>query len=146
MLGLHQDVQERVRKEVDEILGTDTEQTDLQFTAGQLKEMRYLDCVLKEIQRIYPTAPFIGRELCEDTVIGKFTIRIVALNNFRLSTLSDGYLVPKGTTCAIFPYLVHRNEQIFPKPEVFDPDRFLPENANGRHPFAYIPFLSLIHI
>ncbi|XP_074600599.1 cytochrome P450 4c3-like [Brevipalpus obovatus] len=121
MLGLHMDVQERVRKEIDEILDTDSDQIDLKFTAEQLKEMRYLDCVLKEIQRIYPTAPFIGRELCEDTMI-------------------DGYLVPKGTTCAIFTYLVHRNEEIFPKPEVFDPDRFLPENTNGRHPFAYIPF------
>lgn len=57
-----------------------------------------------------------------------------------LSSSPDGYLVPKGTTCAIFTYLVHRNEEIFPKPEVFDPDRFSPENTNGRHPFAFIPF------
>lgn len=80
MLGLHKDVQERVRKEVDEILDADSDQADVQFTAEQLKKMRYLDCVLKEIQRIYPTAPFIGRELCEDTMIGELqscTLRCV---------------------------------------------------------------------
>lgn len=48
--------------------------------------------------------------------------------------------MPKGTTCAIFTYLLHRNEETFPKPEEFDPDRFLPENSSGRHPYAYIPF------
>lgn len=48
--------------------------------------------------------------------------------------------MPKGTTCAIFTYLVHRNSDIFPQPEVFDPDRFTPSQASGRHPFAYIPF------
>lgn len=40
----------------------------------------------------------------------------------------------------IFTHALHNNPKYYPKPEVFDPDRFLPETSLIRHPFAYIPF------
>ena len=157
MLGLHLDIQERVREEVDMIFdealstgdqegvlksdgsldnptedgstktgaaaaaATVDQEEEVQVTADMLKKMKYLDCVLKEVQRIYPTAPFVGRELTEDTII-------------------SGYEVPRGTTCGILTFLLHRDPSVFHDPEVFDPDRFLPQNCLGRHPFAYVPF------
>ncbi|GFW47563.1 cytochrome P450 4c3 [Trichonephila clavipes] len=52
----------------------------------------------------------------------------------------DGYTVPAGTTCMLATFMLHRNPDVFPNPEVFDPERFMPENCAGRHPFAYVPF------
>jgi len=54
--------------------------------------------------------------------------------------LAEGYLAPKGTTLAILTVGLHRNPDVWPAPLEFNPDRFLPENSQGRHPFAYVPF------
>ena len=51
-----------------------------------------------------------------------------------------GYFLPEATDVLISPYLVQRHPAHWPDPESFDPDRFLPETAAGRHRFAYLPF------
>ncbi|EEC09433.1 cytochrome P450, putative, partial [Ixodes scapularis] len=51
-----------------------------------------------------------------------------------------GTMLPKGTVVQVSNYFLHRDPKVFPKPEEFRPDRFLPENSKGRHPFAYVPF------
>ncbi|XP_035221746.1 cytochrome P450 4c3-like [Stegodyphus dumicola] len=117
-IGLRPDIQEAIHEELDVIFGNDDQRP---VTVEDVREMKYLECVLKESQRLYPSLPVIGRELEEDVVV-------------------DGYTVPAGTTCMLATFMLHRNPEIFPNPEVFDPDRFLPENCIGRHPFAYVPF------
>ncbi|GFU27688.1 cytochrome P450 4c3 [Nephila pilipes] len=53
---------------------------------------------------------------------------------------SRGYTVPKGSTCALLIYFLHRDKDVFPEPEKFDPDRFLPENYVKIPEYGYIPF------
>ncbi|XP_023223442.1 cytochrome P450 4C1-like isoform X7 [Centruroides sculpturatus] len=117
-LGLHQDIQEKVYEELQGIFGDDKDKT---LTAEDIREMKYLECVLKESQRISPSVPLIGRSCTEDFKIKNYTI-------------------PRGTTIMLFIYALHRDPKVFPNPEVFDPDRFLPENCIGRHPYSFIPF------
>ncbi|GIY91170.1 cytochrome P450 4c3 [Caerostris darwini] len=118
MLGTHPEIQRKVQQEIDDVLGDDE---DRQITLEDIKGLKYLDCVLKETRRLWPPTPFIARDLEEDIII-------------------DGCLIPKGTSCGILIYMLHRDSDVFPNPEVFDPDRFLLQNASGRHPFAYVPF------
>lgn len=50
------------------------------------------------------------------------------------------YTLPDRGQVYIGIYWLHRDPNIWPNPDKYDPDRFLPENSVHRHPFAYIPF------
>jgi len=52
----------------------------------------------------------------------------------------ESYLIPTGTTLVLNIYGVHRDPNFWSNPEVFDPDRFLPERICKSHPYSYIPF------
>ncbi|XP_052865196.1 cytochrome P450 4C1-like [Anopheles cruzii] len=117
LLALHPEIQEQVHQEIDSIFGD----SDRPATMHDLNEMKLLERCLKETLRLYPSVAFFGRTLSEDIELG-------------------GYNVPARTIIGIHSYNVHRDERFFPDAETFDPDRFLPENCEHRHPYAYIPF------
>src|SRR5262249_62406045 len=77
--------------------------------------------VIEEVVRLYPpTWLAAGSSLGEDTL--------------------DGYALPSGALVLLSPYLTHRHPLFWEEPERFDPNRFVPARAAGRHPFAYLPF------
>ncbi|KAG6458687.1 hypothetical protein O3G_MSEX011011 [Manduca sexta] len=117
LIANHKDVQDKIVAELDEIFDDSNRQADL----DDLSKMRYLERCIKESLRLYPPVPAIGRILSEDVIL-------------------SGYKIPQGTYCHIQIFDLHRREDVFKDPLVFDPDRFLPENCANRHPFAYIPF------
>lgn len=57
-----------------------------------------------------------------------------------MKILLENYLIPKGALAHIHIYDLHRDPYIWPEPLKYDPDRFLTENVQNRHPFAFIPF------
>ena len=106
---------QRMRAEVHEVLG------DRNPGSGDLEALSYTRNVFQEGIRLYPPAWILGRKALADDHVG-------------------GFRIPAGTIVAISPYTVHRHLDYWENPELFDPDRFLPERFNGMHRYAYIPF------
>lgn len=113
-LSQHPAVAERVRAEVDALGGRTPSVADL-------AKLPYLKRVIKESLRLYPPAPLFDRVATEDVEIG-------------------GYKIPRGVALFFVPYALHRRPDLFPDPERFEPDRFLPEAEEGRPRLAYMPF------
>ncbi|XP_026831397.1 cytochrome P450 4C1 isoform X2 [Ooceraea biroi] len=117
LLAEHKDVQDRVRNEVNAVM----KENGGKLTMTALQKLPYLERCLKETMRLYPSVPIIARTLEEDVML-------------------QSYLVPAGVDVIMDIINLHKNPDFWPNPEVFDPDRFLPELVQNRHPFAYIPF------
>ncbi|XP_072402596.1 cytochrome P450 4V2-like [Diabrotica undecimpunctata] len=88
-------------------------------TVAQLNEMKYLELVIKETLRLYPSVPYIGRKLSEDV-------------------MHKGMLLPKGIDVLLFIFAYHRDPEAFPDPLKFNPNRFL--DTNRLNPYQYTPF------
>lgn len=111
-------LQQKVYEELTEAFGNSTKPP----TYDDLQNLRYLELCIKESLRLYPSVPLISRIASKD--ITTFT----------------GYKIPKDTIVHVHIYDLHHSADVYPNPEKFDPDRFLPENTAKRHPFAYLPF------
>ncbi|XP_011307511.1 cytochrome P450 4C1 [Fopius arisanus] len=116
-IGNDETVQNNIHRELDEVF----EETNEPVTTKQVPHLKYLDRVIKEVLRLYPSAPSISRGISKDLEIGSYT-------------------VPGGCTLAVQIYQLHRDPRHWPNPTHFDPDRFLPDRAKDRHPYSYIPF------
>ncbi|CAG9859773.1 unnamed protein product [Phyllotreta striolata] len=119
MMGVHQDIQDRVIQEIDEIFGD----SDRPATFADTLEMKYLERCLMETLRLYPPVPIIARQLKQDVKLA-----------------SGDYTLPSGATIIIGTFKIHRDADTYPNPEKFDPDNFLPERTANRHYYSFIPF------
>ena len=88
---------------------------------ADLTELKWTRMVIEEAMRLYPPAYRILR-----TAIGEDRI--------------GGVRVPPGATIDINIYVTHRNPNLWPAPESFEPERFTPAAVALRHRFAYLPF------
>lgn len=70
MMGIYQDIQDKVIQEIDEIFGD----SDRPATFADTLEMKYLERCLMETLRLYPPVPIIARSLKQDVKLGKYRI------------------------------------------------------------------------
>ncbi|XP_036333127.1 probable cytochrome P450 4e1 isoform X1 [Rhagoletis pomonella] len=115
-LSRHTQIQERAFQEQYAIFGNDLQRNP---TYQELGEMKYLELILKETLRLYPSVPFIVRTLQEQTEIG-------------------GFQIPAGTSIGCIIIALGTNPHSFPEPFKFKPERF--ENRITSNPYDYVPF------
>jgi cytochrome P450 len=111
----HAEIRARVLGELDEVLGgRDPVYEDL-------ARLEYTRRFLEEVLRLYPGAWILDRwSVADDELLG--------------------FRVPGQRMIIQCPYFVHRDPELWPDPERFDPDRFLPEAVAARPAHHYIPF------
>uniref|UniRef100_A0A6B2L9E9 Cytochrome P450 n=1 Tax=Arcella intermedia TaxID=1963864 RepID=A0A6B2L9E9_9EUKA len=116
-LSFHPDVEAKVRREVEEVVGE--EEVGMRHT-GRLK---YLGNVLDEVLRVFPPAvPFNHRYVTKDVV------------------LPNGACLPKGVMVMYSPYTLHRLKEYWGEDaEEFKPERWEKEDL-FKHPYQYVPF------
>ena len=115
LLAQHPDIEARLREEYTRVLGGRAVQIE------DLPQLKLGRMVLEESMRLYPPAWAFARYAIDEDEIG-------------------GYTIPKGAFVLMFPATTHRHPDFWEQPDVFDPERFAPECAAGRHRFAYFPF------
>ncbi|QNH19757.1 Bifunctional cytochrome P450/NADPH--P450 reductase 2 [Xanthomonas sp. GW] len=106
----------RARQAVDAALGTQPPQVE------DLAKLRYIEQILQETLRLWPTAPAFAVAAREAT------------------TLAGRYAVtPQDTLLVLIPTL-HRDPKVWEEPEAFRPERFAPDAAERLPPNAWKPF------
>ncbi|XP_053691239.1 cytochrome P450 4d1-like [Sabethes cyaneus] len=119
ILAKRPDIQEKVYEEVCSVFGNDVTQP---ATLSMLNELNYLDLVIKETLRLYPSVPMFGRMMMENHEI-------------------NGEVFPAGANVMIMPFFMGRDPDYFDNPLEFKPERFSAEiSAEKSNPYRYVPF------
>ncbi|ALC42669.1 Cyp6w1 [Drosophila busckii] len=123
-LAWNTELQERLRTEIREYFGSED-----YISYAQIQEMPYLTQVVNETLRKYPIVGYAERE-CNQPANGE---------RFTLQPFYDVEL-PSGMPVYVSTLAIQRDEQYWPEPEKYDPERFAPEQRDKLNMDAYMPF------
>ncbi|NXW89770.1 CP3AC protein, partial [Alopecoenas beccarii] len=115
-LATHPDVQQQLQDEIDASLPNKATPT-----YDAIMQMEYLDMVVNESLRLFPTVGRIER-------VCKKTVEI------------NGVTIPEGMVILIPTYVLHHDPAHWAEPEEFRPERFSKENKESMDPYNFLPF------
>ena len=107
----HPEALEKIQAEIDSV--------DADAKPDDLTKLPWLDSACYEILRLYPPIESLPvRQLEEDYQL-------------------DDYVIPKGYGLCPIPALAHRDPELYPEPDRFNPERFISKKPDR---FAFLPF------
>ncbi|CAL1682606.1 unnamed protein product [Lasius platythorax] len=118
-LALQPDLQNTLRKEIVEAL----DKSGGKITYDMTMSLPYLDMVVSETLRMYPSLGYINR-----------------VPNETYKVPNSDHVIEKGTPVYIPILGLHYDPKYFPNPDKFDPEQFNEENKRNRPSCVYIPF------
>ena len=124
LLGCFPEVQQRLRAEVLEVLGSRAGAPDRPLGFEDLRQLSYGAAIFNETLRLYPPLSFFSRESQSNTELA-------------------GSRCPMRALVTISPWVIQRHEQHWSEPNAFRPERFLSDaNADDRRwaRDAFLPY------
>ena len=124
LLGCFPEVQQRLRAEVLQVLGSRAGAPDRTLGFEDLRQLSYGAAIFSETLRLYPPVSFFIREAQGDTELA-------------------GSRCPMRALVALSPWVIQRHEQHWSEPNAFRPERFLSDaNADDRRwaRDAFLPY------
>lgn len=115
LLMSHPPAMEQARREIEKLGNGAPPRRD------QLGDLHFTRAVVNEAMRLYPPAPFIGRQAIGEDVVDDVHVRC-------------------GTQVLISPWVVHRHRRLWREPDLFRPERFMDGSAERIPRGAFIPF------
>ncbi|KAJ7021163.1 cytochrome P450 [Mycena alexandri] len=113
------DILRKLQNEIDAVMPDPSAIPDIKI----LNSMEYLNAFIKEGLRLYGAAP----SLLERVVPVSTSKNFAGAEGFDLM----GYALPPGTIVSTQAWSMHRDPAVFPSPETFLPERWLPSYAAG---------------
>ncbi|MFF1379289.1 cytochrome P450 [Streptomyces sp. NPDC058308] len=116
LLSRHPEIEKRLHAEVDSVLAGSPP-----ACLDDLNRLPFLNRVMRETLRLYPPVWMVTREVTAETTLA-------------------AHVIPAGSAIMLSPYLLHRQSDVYPDPERFDPGRW--DSAHSPQPprYAFIPF------
>ncbi|EDS44710.1 cytochrome P450 6a9 [Culex quinquefasciatus] len=118
-LAMNREAQEKARKCVLDIFAANGGQ----LTYESVANMGYLDQCISETLRKHPPVAILERNADKD---------------YRIP--DTDLVIAKGRKIMVPIFAMHHDEEHFPDPEAYKPERFSPEEVAQRDPYCYLPF------
>ena len=109
---LHPDIQSKAQSEIDKAIGG----SHRPVSDSDLHNLHYLQAIVKETLRLHPPGPLLSwaRLATRDTRIGQ-------------------HFVPAGTTAMVNMWAITHDDEVWPEPDKFMPERFMEGGGGGGH-------------